>query len=163
MELLLKEYEDGPPPGTALLAQGTDRVRLSLEMTWRGGDGKPLSEMVPVETDWDSILDSIARILLTDPLEDAIRSALANMLKVNCDRVWESGEHPLTISLADNSCELIRLQFRALGIAIQMLEDVKITLGGTSISRARDYRWVLTPYGDRCLAQRLAIRRSHSE
>lgn len=157
METLLNEYEGGSPPGAALLAQGADRVRLFVTLNWKGGDENPQPEVVPIETDWDSILDCIARVLLTAPTETQICETLASMLREKCDRTRANDEQSPSLVLASESRDAIRIQFRALGIAVQTSETIT---GRDGMPRYRVCRWNLTSFGDRCVAQRLAIRRS---
>lgn len=152
LEHELKEYEDGPLPGTVHLARGMDRVCLTF-LGLRRANVK-----ITIETDWDTIIDSAARDLLRSFLDDGIAStltaALERQIADECRRHYN--DENTAVYLSPDSRELIRIQFRALGIATQKMEWFQDENTGEEDS---DYRWALTPYGDRFIAQRLAIRR----
>lgn len=145
LEQQLKEYEDGPSPGTTHLAQGKDRVGLVFDSR--------RSPSISIETDWDTIIDAIARDLLRSVFESHIAETLATAFKESIDEHRNAHDY---VYLSPESREVIRIQLRALGIASQKQEWFRDEETGQEDS---DFRWTLTPYGDRFIAQRLAIRR----
>jgi hypothetical protein len=159
LELQLKAYEDGPPPGTQDFAQGTDRVKLTFLIAWKF-EGRRFVPHEPIsfETDWDSILNAIARILISSPSENSIQSTVSSTLAVQYEQTMDNGQKLASFILTDDSLETLRIQFRALGIVTQQ-NDVEIA--NTSSSGQRQIlRWILTPYGEQLVAQRLALSRT---
>lgn len=155
LEQHLKEYEDGPPPGTTHLAQGKDRVSLTFD--------SPRGASISVETDWDKIIDAIARDLLRSAIDRQIAETLTTALEESIDNVCKAHPDPKSVGyvhLSPESREVIRIQLRALGVASQKLEWWQDDETGESES---DFRWTLTPYGDRFIAQRLAVRRAKGQ
>ncbi len=132
-------------------------MRLVFNASWNDDSKKTASTDVCVDTTWDAILNIIGRLLLSEPETSAVRYAI-NDAFVQFRRETSLPEK-CSIEISTKSFEAIRMQFRALGIVTHVRETRK-GIGSGLLSRDYDaFRWILTPYGERCVTRSLALRR----
>lgn len=160
LEKQLREYEEGPPPNTAHLAQGKDFVDLVFKVMWVE-ENETKSAEATVMTSWDEIFKDIARLLFKSPTESEVTECLAKAYKE--EWIFRTSQHTSqkrSAELSHASTEMIRIQFRALGLVTQAHEEHENIKGGRSWGSFSFFRWHLTSYGDQKASQLLALTRS---
>ncbi|RFP77413.1 DUF4062 domain-containing protein [Hydrogenophaga borbori] len=154
-----------PPPGTEGLAQGTDRVDLSVTFTAR-----PRNSRYPHDQDvryrgslnptWNQIFAAVAPTMTNEATDAVLRSALKAFITQEARRVYQEKKPFKDKSLVDFShasseVDTCIIQLRALRL-------IKINDKKRSVTDRGTY-WTLTPYGDVLMVQLRAVHREPIE
>ena len=165
LESVSAARDTGPPPGIEGLAQGTDRVDLSVIFTAR-----PRSSRYPHDQDarfrgslnptWNQIFGAVAPTMTNEATDAVLRSALKTFITQEASRVYQEKKQFKDKSLVDFShvsseVDTCIIQLRALGL-------IKINDKKRSVTDRGTY-WTLTPYGDALMVQLRAVHREPIE
>lgn len=165
LESISAARDTGPPPGIEGLAQGTDRVDLSVTFTAR-----PQGSLYPHENDvryrgsinptWNQIFGAVAPTMTNEASDRVLRSALKSFIAQEAGRVYQEkkqfkGKHLVEFSPVSSEIDTCIIQLRALGLT-------KINDKKRSVKDIGTY-WALTPYGDALMVQLRAIHREPIE
>jgi Domain of unknown function (DUF4062) len=134
LEASLKEVNTQAPAGTSDLAQGDDNIIVQLTLY-----SEQSNQLTPysIQSTWNDLFKNVGSYLLQSRSEDDIKTCLAEGLT--------RGMSNFTASISQSECDIIKLQFYALGL---------ITRG------AIGHMWSLTPYGESALVRIGAIKKS---
>lgn len=155
----------GPPPGTEGLAQGSDRVDLSVTFTARphgsryphNGDLRFRGSINPT---WNQIFGAVAPTMTNEATDNVLRNALKTFISQEANRVYQGnkkfkGKNLIEFSHVSSEIDTCIIQLRALGL-------IKINDKKRSVKDIGTY-WTLTAYGDALMVQLRAIHREPLE
>jgi len=153
--------DTGPPPGTEELAQGNERIELSVVFTAR-----PRHSVYPHENDsrlrgsisatWNQIFGAVAPTMTNEATDQVLRNSLRAFISQEATRVYQPGKQFKDKILTDFShtaseIDTCIIQLRALGL-------IKVNDKKRSVTDRGTY-WTLTPYGDALMVQLRAVHR----
>lgn len=142
----LNNIDTLPPPGTDVLASGTEIIDIPYEC-------KNVNGKIPCS--WDDLFKLVGPLLFNEATESRIKGVLVSEL-INfipdkyAKRHCESNVY--AFSITSESFHQVKTQLRALGLIT--LSYKKKTVRDTATY------WTLTKYGDQYLTKLMAIRRS---
>lgn len=161
LESVSAARDTGPPAGIEGLAQGADRVDLSVNFTAR-----PRGSQYPHKHDtryrgsinptWNQIFGAVAPTMTNEATDGVLRSAIKTFITQEASRVYQDEKQfkdKSLVEFAHTSTEIDTciIQLRALGL-------IKINDKKRSVKDIGTY-WTLTPYGDALMVQLRAIHR----
>ena len=151
----------GPPPGIEGLAQGSDRLELSLAFTVR-----PRTSIYPHNSDvryrgsinptWSQVFGAVAPTMTNEATDHVLKSSLKSFLTQEATKVYQEKrqfkDKQLTnFSHSPSEIDTCVIQLRALGL-------IKVNDKKRSVKDIGTY-WTLTPYGDALMVQLRAVHR----
>lgn len=155
----LRQIATEAPAGTETLSQGDDEVEIDFSF-----EGSDTSEFFDFSSDkcsstcafsWNDLFSCIAPKMINECSENDMMNALGQLIARRYD--WKAVdkfkkiEYVRSFSIASGSFDVIKVQFRALGL---------ITLGTNKRNIAdKNTYWKLTLYGDTVMNQLLAKKR----
>jgi hypothetical protein len=154
-----------PPPGTEGLAQGNDRVDLSVTFISRPNDSRyPHNNDTryrgSINPTWNQIFGAVAPKMTNEATDSALRAALKSFITQEAYRVYRENEQFKDKNLVEfthvpSEIDTCVIQLRALGL-------IKINDKKRSVKDIGTY-WTLTTYGDALMVQLRAVHREPLE
>jgi len=165
LESVSAARDTGPPPGIEGLAQGTDRVDVSVIFSARlSSSNYPHDQDVrfrgSLNPTWNQIFGAVAPTMTNEATDTVLRNALKTFITQEARRVYQENKQFKDKSLVDFShvsseVDTCIIQLRALGL-------IKINDKKRSVTDRGTY-WTLTPYGDAMMVQLRAVHREPIE
>lgn len=145
------------PKGTEVLAQGDDEITVDFTFSaYHSKKGNYYKFHQCLDCTWNGLFVAVAPYLINEGLERKMVSAINGFIEDNVDEILKSATEKgyskfSNFELDQNSFNLIKVQFRALGLICLSERKRQVSDKGTY--------WRLTPYGDNIMTQLLAIRK----
>lgn len=165
LESVSAARDAGPPPGTEGLAQGSDRVDLSVIFTARLRASRYPHEhdtrfRGSINPTWNQIFAAVAPKMTNEATDSALQMSLKSFISQEAQRVYQENKqfkdkNLLDFSHVSSEVDTCIIQLRALGL-------IKINDKKRSVKDIGTY-WTLTPYGDALMVQLRAIHREPLE
>jgi hypothetical protein len=165
LEKVATAKDQGPPPGTEELAQGSDRFEISISFAARiYGSSYPHLGDTPfkatINPTWNSMFAAVAPTMINEATDHALRAALMAFLSSETNRIYKDskqfkGKHLVNFKISDDQIDTCIIQMRALGL-------IKENDKRRSVKDVGTY-WTLTQYGNTSMVQLRAIRRDPVE
>jgi hypothetical protein len=161
LESASAERDTGPPPGTEGLAQGNDRIQLSISFTARVvGSRYPYDQDLryrgSISPTWNQTFAAVAPSMTNEATDQSLRLKIQAFISQEARRLYQSekklkGRELVEFSHSPTEIDTCIVQLRALGL-------IKINDKKRSVKDIGTY-WTLTPYGDAMMLQLRAIHR----
>ena len=145
------------PKGTEIFAQGEDKVNVifSFEIEDDYENIGPFWE--EFEFTWNQLFACVAANMINECSEEDFKKAIGSLLFSyryeikEKSAVGEENDEFTRFSISAESFDLIRVQFKALGL-------IKLSEQNHNVRNNNTY-WTLTPYGDYVMTQLLAVKK----
>mgnify|MGYP001004176258 CR=1 FL=1 len=149
------EYASKPPIGSEKLAQGDDKIHISMDVSGYWSTEKKKQSYF-FEVSWNSLFSVISPYLINENTEifmvGCIEEYLHDQKKTQIDTfISKNSLRMIEYSLKSTDFQKIKVQFRALGLIEQSIKS-------RSVKDQNNY-WKLTPYGDYIMTQLIAVKK----
>ncbi len=152
----LKLIATEAPEGTNSFSQGEDSISIGITFKAEDKSGKKYNCRSSLSFSWNELFSAVAPSMIDECTEGVFKNNLTRVVEDSYDLIKEHEEFSkLTdfwgFSIEKDSFDLIKIQFRALGL-------IKLSEKKRSATNTNTY-WKLTPYGDYVMTQLLAIKK----
>ena len=146
------------PHGAENLSQGDDFVEGTFLVYWNDEEDNSYSDEIKFKTTWNSIFTFISPHLIEKLNEDDYKKLISLHIKeqmkkelIKISKYSEFSEFK-KFTLADQDFQKMKVQFKALGLVRQIVQNIHSEIKNGSY-------WTLTEYGDYVMTQLVALKR----